>query len=289
MRLGIIVNPRHARTTYAYAHLVEVLRREKIRYRSATTTRGWPGAQQTNELLDWAADLIIVLGGDGTLRSIAPVLSAAAVPVLIIPTGTANVLSRHIGIRSAEHALRLVESHLRSRPARMCAVPVNTADCLTADGFRREHFLSLAGIGGDARAVAGRTGLPGLMGAELLGYVCGAARALFSPLINAKVEDGGATTVPTAISQVWSVMASKTAKPAGPIPVFPPRRGGRRRVRVPRRHPDHDETRGPPRRVGTDWVGLREPTSKSQPVDVLLARDRSPHQCRRTRSGPARR
>ncbi|MDN6748072.1 MAG: NAD(+)/NADH kinase, partial [Brevibacterium sp.] len=188
---------------------------------------------QARDLLEWDASLIIVIGGDGTLRSSAPVLSATAVPVLIVPTGTANVLSRHIGIRSAEHALRLVESHLTLRPARMCAVPVNVADCLTADGSRREHFLSLAGIGGDARAVAGRTALPGALGTGLFGYMYGAARALFSPSVNAQIveanefsltdppEQPSATIVATPMRQVWSVMASRTARPAGPGPVFP--------------------------------------------------------------------
>lgn len=211
MKVGILVNPKHARTMRAYARLVEILKRERITYRSATTTQQWPGTEQTSRLLVWGADLIVVLGGDGTLRASAAFLAAAEVPVAIIPTGTANVLSRHIGIRSAEHALGLVESHLGSNPLRSCAVPVNEAHCFTADGPRREQFLSMAGIGGDARAIAGRTGLPGF-----LGYAWGAARALFAPLITVEIA-GPQFEAPT---QVWSVMASKTARPAGPIPVF---------------------------------------------------------------------
>ncbi|MGO1909968.1 MAG: diacylglycerol/lipid kinase family protein, partial [Brevibacterium linens] len=99
MKVGVLANPKHARTMRAYARLVEVLKRERITYRSATTTPQWPGTEQTSQLLDWGANLIVVLGGDGTLRASAPVLAAARVPVLIIPTGTANVLSKHIGIR----------------------------------------------------------------------------------------------------------------------------------------------------------------------------------------------
>ena len=222
MKVGILVNPRHARTTRAYAHLVEMLRHQYVRYRSATTTRDWPGADQTNELLTWGASLIIVLGGDGTLRSSAPVLAATGVPVLIVPTGTANVLSRHIGIRSADHALRLVESHLTSRPARSCAVPVNEADCFTADGSRREHFLSLAGIGGDAKAIVDRAVLPRILGERILGYAFGAARALFAPLFDVQIAGApvGPDATPAPEAQVWSVMASKTARPAGPIAVF---------------------------------------------------------------------
>lgn len=218
MKVGILVNPKHARTMRVYAHLVEIIRRQEITYRSATTTRRWPGTEQTRCLLDWGADVIIVLGGDGTLRASAPVLAAAKVPVLIIPTGTANVLARHIGIRSREQALQLATAHLDSQSLLRREVLVNEADCFTANGPQREHFVSLAGIGGDARAVAGRTRLPAALRPGILGYAYGASRALFAPLINAHLDEPDCDSVST--TRVWSVMASKTARPAGPIPVF---------------------------------------------------------------------
>lgn len=213
MKVAILVNPKHTRTTRAYTHLVQMLSREGTAYRSATTTRSWPGAEQAAQLLDWGADLMVVLGGDGTLRASAPALAGSGVPVAVIPTGTANVLSRHIGIRSADHALHLVESHMSTHPLRCCEVPVNEADCQTAAGGRHEHFLSLAGVGGDARAIAGRAGLPGVFG-----YAYGAARALFAPQRTVRLDDPLSHT--RAARKVWSVMASKTARPAGPIPVF---------------------------------------------------------------------
>ncbi|SDR70786.1 Diacylglycerol kinase family enzyme [Brevibacterium sandarakinum] len=218
MKVGILVNPRHRRTSRVHTHLVEILKRGQIPYRSTTTTRTWPGAEQSSRLIDWGADVVVVLGGDGTLRAIAPVLADAKVPVLIVPTGTANVLSRHMGIRSAEHALLLAESFLESDPVSHQDVAVNEADCYTAEGHRREHFLSLAGVGGDARAVGGRTRLPAPFNQGIVGYAYGAGRALFAPLTNARINaaefDGDTKT------RVWSVMASKTARPAGPIPVF---------------------------------------------------------------------
>ncbi|MGO1825214.1 MAG: diacylglycerol/lipid kinase family protein, partial [Brevibacterium aurantiacum] len=107
MKVGILINPKHGHTMRAYSELVEIIRRSHTRYRSATTTKQWPGVEQASKLLDWGADLIVILGGDGTLRVSAPVLASANVPVLIIPTGTANVLSKHIGIRSAGYALKL--------------------------------------------------------------------------------------------------------------------------------------------------------------------------------------
>ncbi|MDN5550029.1 diacylglycerol/lipid kinase family protein [Brevibacterium aurantiacum] len=252
MKVGILINPKHGHTMRAYSELVEIIRRSHTRYRSATTTKQWPGVEQASKLLDWGADLIVILGGDGTLRVSAPVLASANVPVLIIPTGTANVLSRHLGIRSTRQALQLVQKYLDSPFAPRCEVPVNVADCFTEAGPRREHFLSLAGIGGDARAVSGRTRLPTGLGWGILGYAYGAGRALFAPLISAHLttpqssgpprqssgpprQSPGGHAAPgaesdsqpnelpletTTANYVWSVMASKTARPAGPIPVF---------------------------------------------------------------------
>lgn len=234
MKVGILANPKHPRTMRAYAYLVDFLVRARTTYCSATTTRQWPGNKQASQLLDWGADLIVVLGGDGTLRVSAPVLAAAKVPVLIIPTGTANVLSKHLGIRSAQHAMQLAEVHIDSQTVTRCEVPVNEADCFTTTaGLRREHFVSLAGIGGDARAVSGRPHVPRALRLGVLGYAYGASRALFAPLINARLTDTqigapeiadprivGNPNAGTVGSEVWSVMASKTARPAGPIPVF---------------------------------------------------------------------
>ncbi|WP_186292983.1 diacylglycerol kinase family protein [Brevibacterium aurantiacum] len=223
MKVGILANPKHARTMRAYARLVEILNRDRITYRSATTTQHWPGTEQTSRLLDWGAELIVVLGGDGTLRVCAPVLAAAQMPVLIIPTGTANVLARHLGIRSTASALGLAEAHLGSQPVLSCDVPVNEADCFTATGPRREHFVSLAGVGGDARAISGRTQLPAALRLGILGYAYGASQALFAPLLKARLDDPHVASPQfdgTTGTEVWSVMASKTARPAGPIPVF---------------------------------------------------------------------
>ena len=223
MKVGVLANPKHARTMRAYARLVEVLKRERITYRSATTTPQWPGTEQTSQLLDWGANLIVVLGGDGTLRASAPVLAAARVPVLIIPTGTANVLSKHIGIRSAEYALELADMHLGSQSMLICHVPVNEADCFTSTGSRREHFVSLAGIGGDAIAISENARLPAALRLGVLGYAYGASRALFTPLIKARLKDPHPASPQfegTTVTEVWSVMAAKTSRPAGPIPVF---------------------------------------------------------------------
>ena len=212
--VGIILNPRHAATLRAYADLVQGLRSVSAHHRSMTTSVERSGHWQAEQLTDWGADIVIILGGDGTIRAAAPVLAEAGILVFVIPTGTANVLSRHIGLGSSrqaiDHCVSTVASIIRGGTTNSVSVPVNAADLRQADGSRlRSDFISLAGIGGDARAVAHHHAAPGLAG-----YAWGAVRALFAA--NFTMRPGNAAQRP-----VWSVMASKAARPAGPIAVFP--------------------------------------------------------------------
>lgn len=224
VNVGIIVNPKHARTTRAYADLVRRLRAQRIRYRSSSTTPQRSGAWQASELIGWGADIVIILGGDGTIRAAAPMLAAAETPVMLVPTGTANVLSRHVGIRSHRHAIATCTSHAiaacaQAGSTREIGVPINDVEFLDVHGhWQRSHFICLAGLGGDARAVAEHGRAPGL-----LGYTLGGLRALFAPSMGARIDapTAGFPDTDGALSARWSIMASKVARPAGPIPVFP--------------------------------------------------------------------
>ncbi|KAB1949091.1 diacylglycerol/lipid kinase family protein [Brevibacterium linens] len=232
--VGIILNPKHPATLRAYAELVPELRNAGAHYRSMTTTVERSGRWQAEQLISWGADTVIILGGDGTIRATAPVLAEADILTFLVPTGTANVLSRHIGLRSCRHAIEHCVSTIASfirdgAPPNLRNVPINTAEFRTADGARHGTvFISLAGIGGDARAVAHHHASLGL-----LGYAWGAARALFAADFTASAGDNACmrdtastwdntnTGEGTASRPVWSVMASKVARPAGPIAVFP--------------------------------------------------------------------
>lgn len=228
--VGIIINPKHAVTSRAYSTLIAGLRESRVHYRTMVTTTARSGRWQAEQLVDWGAEAVIILGGDGTLRSAAPVLAEARILTFLIPTGTANVLSRHIGLVTPRQALAHCLRTLRSTPdfgtSHRCSVPVNIADYCRADGSREQtHFLSLAGIGGDARAVAHHHAAPGL-----LGYAWGAARALFAPELTLHSDDSGRPDDLGHSDDIghsddsgsaWSIMVSKAARPAGPITVFP--------------------------------------------------------------------
>lgn len=226
--VGIILNPKHPATLRAYTELVQELRNAGVHYRSMTTSVERSGRWQAEQLIEWGADFVVILGGDGTIRATAPVLAEADILTFLVRTGTANVLSRHIGLRSSRHAsdhcVRTIASIIPGGdPPHLRNVPINTAEFRTADGARhRSEFISLAGIGGDARAVAHHHAALGL-----LGYAWGAARALFaadfaaSTDVTARTGDNASAGEGTASEPVWSVMASKVVRPAGPIAVFP--------------------------------------------------------------------
>lgn len=85
-------------------------------------------------------DVVIAVGGDGTLREVLEALSDRDVPVGVVPAGTANVLARDLGLsRDADDAVDVI---LRGTCARL--------DVARVDG--RLCFLA-ASVGFDAMAV----------------------------------------------------------------------------------------------------------------------------------------
>ncbi|WP_188450373.1 diacylglycerol kinase family protein [Knoellia flava] len=154
---GVVVHPAKPRSAQALAAL-----------RRATRRRGWPeplvaettvevpGADQVAELLTAGADRIVALGGDGTVREVAGALSRAGaladvVPLGVLPTGTANLWSRTVGLTddSLEGAVELA----LDGPVRDCDLAWVTVT--RADGSARTHDVAVvAGVGMDAEAFA---------------------------------------------------------------------------------------------------------------------------------------
>lgn len=94
------------------------------------------------------ADAVVVVGGDGTLSALLDVLTAAAVPVVLVPAGTGNDFARALGLP-------------RRDPAEVVAAALDGIDRRVDVGLvqsptGRRLFLTVVALGFDAR-VSDRT------------------------------------------------------------------------------------------------------------------------------------
>jgi YegS/Rv2252/BmrU family lipid kinase len=90
------------------------------------------------------ADLVVAVGGDGTVRGCAEGLARTGVPLGVVPHGTANLLARTLRIPGQPKAALAVALDSGSVD--------RTIDLAVADGV---PFTAMAGMGLDAAVVAG--------------------------------------------------------------------------------------------------------------------------------------
>ncbi|WP_194408830.1 diacylglycerol/lipid kinase family protein [Microbacterium cremeum] len=105
------------------------------------------GRAAAGQALADGAEVVIVAGGDGTVRAVAEVLHGTGIPVALLPTGTGNLLARALDmvINDVEACVAAAFSgDTRS-------VDVGVAELESESGERSTHvFLVMAGIGLDA-------------------------------------------------------------------------------------------------------------------------------------------
>jgi diacylglycerol kinase family enzyme len=112
VRITLIHNPKAGKQGAGEAAKLRKFLRaagHDVRYRSSKE-HGWKRA------LKKSADLIVIAGGDGTVGRVARRMVGRAVPLALLPTGTANNIARTLGlverpfeelVRSWEHARRV--------------------------------------------------------------------------------------------------------------------------------------------------------------------------------------
>ncbi|RJF41241.1 YegS/Rv2252/BmrU family lipid kinase [Actinomyces sp. 2119] len=103
-----------------------------------------PGREMTRRALDAGVDLVMVAGGDGTVRAVSAELAEAAAPppMALIPAGTGNLLARNLAVPlDTDQALQLA---LHGQPR-----PIDVVHCRHDGGAQR--FVVMAGVGLDAR------------------------------------------------------------------------------------------------------------------------------------------
>jgi YegS/Rv2252/BmrU family lipid kinase len=125
-------------------------------------------------------DLVVAVGGDGTVREVLDGLVDPATPVGVLPLGTANVLATELGLpRDVHHALEILE---RARPR-----PVDVA---TVNG---RLSLLMTGVGIDALAVreVERRRHGPITKLTYVGAVLRALRGYRAPRLTVSLDDEG--------------------------------------------------------------------------------------------------
>ena len=115
------------------------------------TSKADPGGGQTRAAVAQGAGVVMAAGGDGTVRAVAEALRGTQVPIVLLPSGTGNLLARNLGLSLDNLPTSIGAAFTGSdRPIDLGVVEVRRLD------GRRDSFvfLVMAGIGLDARMVA---------------------------------------------------------------------------------------------------------------------------------------
>jgi diacylglycerol kinase family enzyme len=95
--------------------------------------------------------VVIVAGGDGTVRAVAEVLEGSGTPLALLPMGTGNLLARDLGVSLDDVAAGVAAAFAGAERA----IDVGIAELEDETGLRQTHaFMVMAGIGLDAHMAA---------------------------------------------------------------------------------------------------------------------------------------
>ena len=152
-RVAVVLNPVKAKSAEARSTI-----------QRACLTAGWeaprffettpedPGHSQVRAALEYGADVVLVGGGDGTVRVVAESLAHTGVAMGLIPLGTGNLLARNVDLDVYDlHGN--VQTALFGRQRYIDTARMGIENSRT--GHSSEHvFLVIAGLGMDAEVLA---------------------------------------------------------------------------------------------------------------------------------------
>ena len=152
-RVGIIWNP--AKTT---RHELESALDEAIAAAASDVEALWfetseddAGQGAAARAIEAGADVVVVAGGDGTVRAVAEHLAEAdtVVELGIVPLGTGNLLARNLGVPLGDVAAACT----RALTAEARTLDLGWLEIELAEGTERYAFAVLAGFGLDAHMI----------------------------------------------------------------------------------------------------------------------------------------
>jgi diacylglycerol kinase (ATP) len=138
------------------------------------TTEEDPGQRVAASAVRRGADVVLVAGGDGTVRAVAEGLRGSKVAMAVLPSGTGNLLARNLDLpmNSMDDAIELAFNGTNHD------IDLGIAAITRESGDREEHvFLVMAGLGIDAKMIANtRSDLKKAVG--WLAYIDGTIRSI---------------------------------------------------------------------------------------------------------------
>ena len=185
-RLAVILNPIKVEDPAAFRALVDA-RAAELGWSEPTwyeTTVADPGRSMAHDAALDGAELVVVCGGDGTVRTVCAELAGTGIPVGVVPAGTGNLLARNLALPLYLNAA--VEVALNGQDRAIDLVRI-AGDLIEPE----EHFLVMAGMGFDAAIMEGANEqLKAKLG--WLAYVVAALRNLMFPAVRVEisVDDG---------------------------------------------------------------------------------------------------
>lgn len=116
------------------------------------TTQDDPGGDATRRAVDSNPDLIVVAGGDGTVRAVAEHLADIQSPIElgIVPLGTGNLLARNLNVPLND----IPAAFTRALTGTPRDVDMGWVDVDLVEGTARHGFVVMVGFGIDAHMIA---------------------------------------------------------------------------------------------------------------------------------------
>ena len=210
-RLAVVLNPIKVESVRQFRHTVRQVAREtgwnEPDWYFTTVEDSGTGMAAAAAVA--GADLVVVCGGDGTVREVCAELASTGIPVGIIPAGTGNLLARNLQIPLYLRAA--IGVALTGQDKAIDLVEVS------GDGFDDSAFLVMAGRGFDAAIMTGvDEGLKKRIG--WMAYILSALKALMFPVIKLEVsiDDG-----PWTKHRARTVVVGNVGQLQGGMPLIP--------------------------------------------------------------------
>ena len=168
--------------------------------REAAAAAGWrtptfyettiedPGTSMAHRALEAGVDLVLVAGGDGTVRIVCAELARTGVALGVIPLGTGNLLARNLGIPL--HKGDAIDVAFNGQDRAVDLATFRSPDTVDDDDEQTvtdTSFMVMAGLGLDAAIM---TGVGDEMKAKVgwLAYVVSAFRQLRYPAVKVEIS-----------------------------------------------------------------------------------------------------